>query len=201
MAVRVRALSEAETKELERRAHARTEPARVVERARLLLGVAAGESVPAVARRLGIGADVLRLWIKRFNADGLAGLTDRRRSGRPATYTAAQLGAVIATSLTPPEKLGQPFACWTLDRLTTYRHERPAAAGGPLPISRSQLDRVLTGEGLRWRQQETWFGERVDPHFAEKRGRSSASAPARPPGASSWTLTKWGRKAPRAIPA
>ena len=25
-------------------------------------------------------------------------------------------------------------------------------------------------EGLRWRQQETWFGKRVDPDFAAKRG-------------------------------
>jgi hypothetical protein len=23
-------------------------------------------------------------------------------------------------------------------------------------------------EGLRWRTDETWFGERVDPNFAEK---------------------------------
>jgi len=29
---------------------------------------------------------------------------------------------------------------------------------------------VLVGEGLRWREQETWFGKRVDPDFAAKRG-------------------------------
>jgi len=28
---------------------------------------------------------------------------------------------------------------------------------------------MLLAEGLRWRKQETWFGERVDPEFAEKR--------------------------------
>jgi hypothetical protein len=28
---------------------------------------------------------------------------------------------------------------------------------------------VLLAEGLKWRQEETWFGARVDPDFAEKR--------------------------------
>ena len=34
-------------------------------------------------------------------------------------------------------------------------------------------------EGLKWRQEETWFGARVDPEFARKRGSSSASTPPR----------------------
>ena len=39
---------------------------------------------------------------------------------------------------------------------------------------------VLLGEGLKWRQEETWFGARVDPEFERKRGRSSASTPPHP---------------------
>ncbi len=35
----------------------------------------------------------------------------------------------------------------------------------------SRLGEVLLTEGLRWRKQETWFGERVDPEFAAKRGQ------------------------------
>ena len=201
MALRVRRLTEEEEKELRRRAQSRTEPARVVERARMIWGVAQGQSVPEVARRLGVGADVVRQWVKRFNAEGLPGLADRPRSGRPETYTAEQVGEVIAISLTKPEDLGLPFGCWTLDRLTAYFHERDKEAGGPLPISRSHLDRLLSGEGLRWRKQETWFGERPDPQFAEKRGRSSGSGPTRPKGVSSWTSTSWAPRAPRAIRA
>ena len=159
------------------------------------------DSVPEVARRLGVGADVVRQWVKRFNAEGLPGLADRPRFGRPETYTAEQVGDVIAISLTKPEDLGLPFGCWTLDRLTAYFHERDKEAGGPLPISRSHLDRLLSGEGLRWRKQETWFGERPDPQFAEKRGRSSGSGPPRPKGVSSWTSTSWDPRAPRAIRA
>ncbi len=185
MALRVRPLTAAEAAELERRGHSRTAPARVVERARLVWYVRQGQRVPAVAQRLGVGAAVVRQWLRRFNQQGLPGLEDSPRSGRPPTYTAEQVGQVLAAALADPQTLGLPFGCWTLDRLTTYLHERPAAAGGPLLISRSQIDRLLTGEGLRWRKEETWFGERVDPAFAEKRGRSSACARPRPPTVSS----------------
>jgi hypothetical protein len=36
-------------------------------------------------------------------------------------------------------------------------------------MQRSRSDELLIAEGLRWRKHETWFGERVDPAFAEKR--------------------------------
>jgi hypothetical protein len=39
-----------------------------------------------------------------------------------------------------------------------------------IPIRRSRIQEVLVGEGRRWREQETWFGKRVDPEFAAKRG-------------------------------
>ena len=80
------------------------------------------------------------------------------------------MGAVVEASLTKPEALGLPFACWTLDRLEAYLNE---AKG--LPIKRSRISELLIAEGLRWRQQETWFGARVDPDFVAKRGRSSRS--------------------------
>jgi transposase len=166
----VRPLTAEEATELRRRAAARTLPARAVERAKLIWLLHEGEPVPTVAKRLGLGADVVRVWLKRFNAEGLQGLADRPRAGRPATYTPEQVGAVIETALTSPETLGLPFASWTLDRLAAYLAEQRG-----IPMKRTRIDEILVGEGLRWRTQETWFGERVDPAFAEKRGPSSRS--------------------------
>ena len=77
---------------------------------------------------------------------------------------------MIAASLTKPDELGLPFGSWTLDRLTAYFHEAQGIA-----ISRSRIGEILQAEGLRWRTQETWFGERVDPDFVPKRGPSSRS--------------------------
>lgn len=121
----------------------------------------------------------VRRWIQRCNAQGVPGLTDAPRQGRPTTYTAQEVGVVIATSLTPPDNLGLPFGSWTLDRLVAYLHETHG-----IMMRRSRIGEILQAEGIRWRTQETWFGERVDPAFAEKRGRSSPSTPLHQPEAS-----------------
>ena len=72
----------------------------------------------------------------------------------------------MATALSDPQTLDLPFKSWTLDRLVAYLSEQKGIA-----MKRSRLNEVLLTEGLRWRKQETWFGERVDPDFAQKRGR------------------------------
>ena len=180
MALQLRELTEDEVTAITRLAHSRTASARAVERARIILAAHRGQRAPAIAARLGVHEQTARLWLTRFNAAGLAGLADAPRSGRPATYTAEEVGTVIATALTDPQTLGQPFACWTYDRLAAYLNEEVG-----LPIKRSRINELLLAEGLRWRQHETWFGERVDPEFARKRGRSSSSTPPRPPTASS----------------
>jgi transposase len=93
-------------------------------------------------------------------------LEDAPRGGRPPTYTREQLGEIVATALTNPHTLGLPFQSWTLDRLAAYVAEQRGIA-----MKRSRLNEVLLTQGLRWRKEETWFGERVDPEFAAKRGR------------------------------
>ncbi len=170
----LRPLTEEETRTVNRLAHSRTDPARAVERARIIWRAHRGARVPAIARALGLCEATVRLWLTRFNAGGVDGLRDDARPGRPPTYTPEDVGEVIATSLTPPADLDLPFGSWTLDRLAAFLHETKG-----LTISRSRIGEILQAEGLRWRTQETWFGERVDPAFAEKRGRSSPSTPRR----------------------
>ena len=91
------------------------------------------------------------------------------RTGRPSTYSAEQRSTVITAALTRPSELGLPFASWTLDRLVSYLSEQGIA------MRRSRISEIFIREGLRWRQDETWFGARVDPDFAKKRGRSNSS--------------------------
>ena len=166
----VRAVTEDEAREITRLARSRTASARLVQRAQIVALARGGQCVTMVGARLGVHHRTVRLWVQRFNARGLDGLGDRPRAGRPPTYTAEEVGTVVAAALTKPEDLGLPFACWTLDRLAAYLNEEHGIA-----IKRSRIDEILRAEGLRWRKQETWFGERVDPQFAEKRGPSSRS--------------------------
>lgn len=175
----VRELTAEEEPAVKRLAHSRTAAARLVERARIVWLSSQGRRVAAIAAEVGRSGQTVRDWIARFNAAGLDGLADAGRPGRPPTYSAEEVGVVIAAALTKPEELGLPFGEWTLDRLAAYLHEHRGIA-----IKRSRVDEVLAAEGLRWRRQEGWFGERVDPDFAEKRGPSRRSTPARRPAAS-----------------
>jgi transposase len=116
----------------------------------------------------------VRARLRRYNNEGLDGLTILPRSGRPATYSAEQVAEFIATASSDPQRLGQPFACRTLDRLESYIDEEKK-----IEIRRSRIDELLIAEGLRWRTEETWFGDRVDPESAKKRGLLKRSTPAR----------------------
>jgi transposase len=174
MAIKLRELTDEEKAAIAKLARSRTAAAREVERARIILLASKGKRVPAIAQELELTEITVRAWLKRFNNEGLDGLADLPRSGRPATYSAEQVAEVIATALSDPQQLGQPFACWTLDRLETYLNEEKK-----IEIKRSRIDELLIAEGLRWRTQETWFGERVDPEFAKKRGSLKRSTPTR----------------------
>jgi transposase len=168
--VALRELTVEERTTLEKLARSRTSEARLVERAQIILGLAAGERPSHLAARLHITRPKVYAWLKRFNTAGLDGLHDAARSGRPHTYLADAVAAVIAAAITKPDELGQPFGSWTLDRLETYLNETKG-----IGIKRSRIDEILAAEGLRWHKQESWFGERVDPEFAEKRGASKRS--------------------------
>ena len=95
----------------------------------------------------------------------------RKRCARGVRPPTRPGSAVITAALNRPAELGLPFASWTLDRLVAYLGEQG------IGMRRSRISEVLLAEGLKWRQEETWFGARVDPEFTRKRGRSSGSTP------------------------
>jgi transposase len=174
MTIRMRAFGEEEAEELAHMARSRTLGAGLVRRAQIVQHSAEGLSAPEIAAKLGLCGATVRFWLKRFNERGLPGLKEDTRSGRPPTYTAEERSAVIAAALSRPADLGLPFASWTLDRLVAYLGEKG------IGMKRSRVSEVLLAEGLKWRQEETWFGARVDPEFERKRGQSSASTLPRP---------------------
>jgi len=131
-------LAEEERVALERLAHSRTAPARLVERARIVWSASQGERAPQIAERLELDPRTVRTWLNRFNEQGLPALEDRPRSGRPVTYPPEVVAEVLATSLTAPKQLGQPFGCWSIRRLETYLNEERG-----IPIKRNRIDELL----------------------------------------------------------
>jgi transposase len=78
--------------------HARTEH-RDRLRARIVLAAAGGASNTAIAAELGVCVDTARTWRRRFAAEGMEGLADRPRTGRPHIFTAVQTAAITALAV------------------------------------------------------------------------------------------------------
>jgi len=176
MTLQLRPLTDEEQTKIERLVHAQSAPVRLVRRARILHLAAEGLSVPTIARHLSVSEKAVRQRLKRFAAEGLEGLEDAPRSGRPRTYRPDETNQVIAKARSLPPKPAEgevpPTCHWTLDRL------QAELAKDGIAIKRSQIRRILRAEHLKWQKPRTWL-ESTDPHFAEKRGPSSASTPTR----------------------
>jgi transposase len=188
MALKVRQLTAEEARELKRVAASRTAPHRVVQRAQLIWASAHGEAIPGIARRVGLSAFRVRVWIHRFNRHGLAGLVDAPRPGRPRRHDETVRGKAIALARTKPRSLGYPFALWTLARLQQAFQERHG-----LRVTPATIWKWLQAEGLVWKRQQSWFQVTVDAAFAEKRGRSSGPIPSQSRAGGSSALMSWAR--------
>ena len=169
----LRSVGREEADAVRRLAASRTEPAAVVQRARIIRLLLDEPSLAAGAAARGVGftrADVGRAWVRRFNAGGVAALHDAPRSGRPRTHTPEVCSQLIALAVQKPRTFGHPFALWTLERL-----QRAFEAEHHVHLSDSTIWTWLKDEGLVWKRQQTWFHEphRYDPQFVEKRGTSS----------------------------
>ena len=76
----------------------------LAQRARVVLLAADGVGTSEIVRRVGLSKPAVIGWKRRFAAEGIAGLDDRAKSGRPPVIDPVAI--VLATLEPPPEKLG-----------------------------------------------------------------------------------------------
>lgn len=79
-------LSDEVRQHLESLVRRQTAEQRMVGRARIVLAAADGEQNASIADRLGVALNTVIKWRKRFFEEGINGLGDRKRSGRPRTF-------------------------------------------------------------------------------------------------------------------
>lgn len=139
--------------ELERRAASRTEAARTVERARMILGCLDGVRVQDVAANCRTRANTVIKWRDRFVGQGLPGLEDEPRPGAQKMYGEDFQLRVLATLEQPPPA-GQ--AVW----------DGPAVAKA-VEGSVHAVWRVLRKEGICLQRQRSWCIS-TDKEFATK---------------------------------
>ena len=96
--------------DLERISRSRTEEIRLIERAKIILCCLSGKRNDEVAVEVGTQSMTVGIWRKRFASQGLAGLYDKPRSGKPAKYQAVELRQRIIAKLKEPPPAG--LAAW-----------------------------------------------------------------------------------------
>lgn len=135
----------------------RTDPdPRVRHRADALLLLAHGRSVAEAAQSLGCCTKRIRVWRRRFLAEGRTGLADRPRRGRPALLDGAA-AAVLETALAgSPLDYGYPVTTWTVADLTDLLAQRGWV------VSRATVSRTLQRRGYRYRRPRHDLTHRQD---------------------------------------
>ena len=135
-----------------------TSAQRVVMRAKIVLAAWRGRSNEAIAAELGIRADTVRKWRGRFAAEGMPGLRDRPRPGRPAVY---DLDAHLLIVATVTQEAQQADSHWTHRLLAHHLAES-------LGISASQIGRILASLDLKPHRVRGWLNRPADPAFVAK---------------------------------
>ncbi|WP_218002167.1 IS630 family transposase [Microtetraspora malaysiensis] len=156
-------LTTAERRRLKQLAYSHTAPYQRGIRVRIVLDAAHGYSNAHIARRTGVSVDTVRLWRGRYADEGMAGLADRRRSGRPPTFTPLQVAEIKALACQLPAETGVPLSRWSCPDLATETVSRGIAPA----ISASNVRRILAADALKPWQYQSWVFVR-DPHFATK---------------------------------
>jgi transposase len=76
----------------------------------VLLSVEQGLKVPQIAAIVRESEATVLRWLKRYLAEGLEGLQDAPRPGRPAQVTAAYRRLLLTAVRRRPRSLGLPFS-------------------------------------------------------------------------------------------
>jgi len=103
-----------------------------------------GASRTEAARIGGVGLQIVRDWVARFNAEGPAGLVDRKAPGKPPRLTLQQRVALAQVVEAGPKPEVHGVVRWRLvDLLGWLREEFDVS------LSRQTLGRELRGLGFR----------------------------------------------------
>lgn len=138
---------------LEEWARSRTEPYQRVRRARLILAAARGESNDVIAHGAGLSRQMVGMWCRRFQAEGLAGLEDRARSGRPRVYSEEDRIRVVEMACTQKPQAETHWSVRTLAKATG--------------VGRRVVHQILREAQLQPHRVGT-FSYSNDPDFAAK---------------------------------
>ena len=149
-------ISAEDRRELERLVRQRTAQRRAVERARIVLAAAEGRSAARIAREVGCSERTVWKWRCRFERDGLAGLRDAPRPGRPLVHGPDTRAKLIALACTRPTRTPEGL------RRERWTHRELAEQVG---MSESQAHEILRAAEIKPHLLEQWVMSELGPDF------------------------------------
>jgi transposase len=156
-------LAAAQRHRLKKTARGHSSPHRDRLRAQIVLDAAGDYTNAAIARRRHVSVDTVRKWRGRFAAEGVPGLGDRKRCGRPSRFTAVQQAQVKALACELPATTGVPLSRWSSTELA----DEAVTAGVVEAISASTVQRWLRRDALKPWQYRSWIAPRA-ADFAQR---------------------------------
>src|ERR1019366_10699034 len=155
-------IGEDDRAELSRIVRSGTAQMRMVERAEIVLQAAEGHSAVQIGRMLGCSANTAQKWRARYERDGLSGLRDLPRSGKPLIYSQAVRARLIAKACTrpPASAEGARQERWTYEQL-----------GQAVGMSGSQAHMILSRAEIKPHLSDYWImSDFSEPEFEERCG-------------------------------
>jgi len=196
--VRVLTVPGTDRAELERRARSKGVPARMVERARIVLLAAEGLTGAEIAGRTGCTEPTVIKWRRQYAEDGLAGLEGAPRPGGPKTVlTEEAVCEILAATVTPPPQslAAQGATHWSSRRLADWLR-----ATRKITVSHDSISRVWRKFCLQPHRTEG-FRFSTDP-LLEARVRDVAGLYLHLPRTRSWSAwTRSRRSRPSSAPS
>lgn len=121
---------------LNKLARSRTEQTRLVERAKIVLACLSGKRNDQIATEMKLRPNTVGIWRNRFSTQGLSGLRDQARPGKPRTYDHPALRQRILAQLEMPPPAG--MSTWDGGLLAVS-----------LSVSADVVWRILRKEGIQ----------------------------------------------------
>lgn len=109
----------------------------------ILLAAEQGMSAPKIAEIVRENDGTVRAWLKRYEAEGLEGLSDSPRSGGPSNLGATFSEQLLLAVRKRPRSLDVPFSLWTCQRLADYLAEQPK-----MRVSHETIRRHVAKHGI-----------------------------------------------------
>ncbi len=123
-------------------------------RAKVILLSIENKSLESIISQTGLSRPVVNKWRQRFRLNGIAGLKDSFRSGKPSRITPEQKAAVIQKAC---EKPSDGYTNWSQKRI-----------GKEVGISQSRVHTILQKADLKPHKVDYWCGKSPYPEFESK---------------------------------